>query len=73
MLCEKLPPSPGFGGKPLELSPGVLDAIGEAGLVIIPESPTPELVRAAAGSTGIDEATARKIYEVMVQAAELGF
>ncbi len=64
-----LPPS-GIGGKPLELSLGVLDAIGEAGMVILPETPSPGMIRAAAGATGVDEATARKVYQVMVREAE---
>ena len=64
-----LPPF-GIGGKPLELSLGVLDAIGEAGMVILPETPTPGMIRAAAEATGVDEATARKVYQIMVRAAE---
>ena len=64
-----LPPS-GIGGNPLGLSLAVLDAIGEAGMVIMPESPTPAMIRAAAGATGVDEATARKVYEVMVGEAD---
>lgn len=64
-----LPPF-GIGGKPLELSLDVLDAIGDAGMVIMPETPTPGMIRAAAAAAGIDEDTARKIYEAMVQAAD---
>ena len=64
-----LPPS-AIGGKPLELSLDVLDAIGEAGMVIMPETPTPGMIRAAAAATGVDEATACKVYEVMVREAE---
>jgi hypothetical protein len=61
---------PGIGGKPLELSLGVLDAIGEAGMVILPESPTPGMIGAAARAAGVDEATARKVYQAMVREAE---
>ncbi len=64
-----LPPF-GIGGKPLELTLGVLDAIGEAGMVIMPKTPTPGMTRAAAAATGIDAATACRVYEVMVRAAE---
>lgn len=61
---------PGFGGKPLELSLGVLDAIGEAEMVIIPNSPTPGMIRAATRAASVDEATARKVYQAMVREAE---
>lgn len=61
---------PGLGGKPLELSLDVLDAIGEAGMVILPDSPTPGMLRAATRVAGVDEITARKIYQAMVREAE---
>ena len=59
-----------FGGKPLELSLSVLDAIGAAGMLILPETPTPGMIHAGAKATGLDEATIHKVYQAMVRAAE---
>jgi hypothetical protein len=51
---------PGFCGKPLELSLGVLDAIGEAEMVIMPSSPTPGMIGAATRAASVDEAMVRE-------------
>ena len=48
----------------------VLEAIGEAGLAVVPVEPTDAMVEALARAAGIERPAARKIYRALLKAAE---
>lgn len=53
---------------PLKLSLAILDALGKAGLIIVPERPSPGMIRAGADAGGVTGPVAAAIYEAMVHA-----
>lgn len=48
----------------------ILDAVGRAGLALVPAKPTPSMVEKAARAGGVSEAAARKMYRTLLAAAE---
>ncbi|HYB10386.1 MAG TPA: hypothetical protein VEJ16_12000 [Alphaproteobacteria bacterium] len=59
-----------YHGPALARALEVLEAIGEAGLAVVPVNPTEAMVEALARAAGTSHATARKIYSTLLKAAE---
>lgn len=55
---------------PLSLSLEILDALGKAGMAIVPRTPTPTMIDAAAQVLEGDGALASAVYKAMLEAAD---
>ncbi|HEY6335608.1 MAG TPA: hypothetical protein VI113_06950 [Alphaproteobacteria bacterium] len=57
-------------GQALARALEVLEAIGEAGLAVVPIEPTDAMIEALARAAGMSPAAAREIYSTLLKAAE---
>lgn len=53
--------------EPLEKTLEMLDALGEAGLVVVENEPSGSMMQAGAKAGGVDAKTARDIYKAMIK------
>jgi hypothetical protein len=57
-------------GRSLDRALNVLDAIGRAGLVVVPLEPTRHMVQRVAREGGVSQEAARRIYRALVAGAD---
>ena len=60
--------APGAHHQPIELSLALLDALGQAGLVVVPKTPTQNMLAAGAYAGGIDSRQVAAVYAAMLSA-----
>ena len=49
---------------------GMISALSAEGLVVVPMSPSPRMLRAASATAGVDETTATRVWRAMIEASE---
>lgn len=58
------------GSKAMTLALEMVDSIGRSGLVMVPDIPTPEMIRAGAEAGGVDGQTIDRIWNAMIAVQE---